>query len=52
VIAFTFASPPAITAAALIKLNGGGAELNALFAPAKVSLIACTNAIPFPNLEF
>ena len=38
--------------AACIKLNGGGALARALFAPANVSIIACTTAIPFPNLLF
>ena len=52
VIDLTFAIPAATTAAADIKLNGGGADFKATLAPAKVSLIACTIAIAFPNLLF
>jgi hypothetical protein len=33
-------------------LNGGGADFKAVFAAAKVSLIAWTTAIAFPNLLF
>ena len=51
VMFFTFAIPAAITAAAPIKPNRPPCA-SALLAPAKVSCIACTTAMAFPNLEF